>query len=102
MPIQVIYTFEVNPNDAQRFEQAWTQIVHAHAGHGALGSSLLRSEEEPNLWCAVSRWVDRDTWERNRTDAAHPEAYAVFRECADVLTKHVFEQRQHIVAAPNP
>ena len=98
MIIQVVYTFDVHPSDAQRFERAWTHIVHAHAGHGALGSSLLRDPEQPNLWCAISRWVDRSTWEQNRTDDAHPEAYAVFRECATVLSKQVFEQRQHIVA----
>lgn len=92
MSIRVVYQFEVSLEDTERFVRAWHQIVEAHSGHGALGSTLLRHEDEPTRWCAISHWVDRQTWLDNRRDDAAPEAYAVFRQCVDVISKDVFTQ----------
>lgn len=93
--IRVMYTFEVDLSGLEAFEQAWRQIVEAHrsGGHGAIESVLLRDPEQPSRFFAISRWESRELWERNRTDDAHPEAYAVFRRYVEVLERSVLEER---------
>lgn len=92
MSIRVVYQFIVDPVDREAFVDAWHQIVEAHSGHGALGSMLLAHQDDPSRWCAISRWVDRQTWLANRTDDAHPAAYEVFRRCVEVVSKDVFDE----------
>ncbi len=93
--IRVMYTFEVDLEGLEAFESAWRQIVEAHrsAGHGAIESVLLRDPERPSRFFAISRWGSRELWEKNRTDDAHPEAYAVFRQHVEVLERRVLDER---------
>ena len=92
MPIRVVYEFDVVEGAEDEFVASWRAIVDAHATEGALGSVLHRDPECEGRWVAMSRWVDRQTWELNRRDDAAPEAYAVFRRVVEVVSKRVLEE----------
>ena len=99
MTIRVVYHFDVDPTQREDFVRAWHLIVQAHGDHGALESMLLESQDEAGRWVAISRWVDRQTWQTHRTDDAHPEAYAIFRRCATVVDKAVYDEVAHLTGA---
>ena len=90
--IRVVYEFDVAPERAEDLRASWRAIVDAHAGDGALGSALFRDPEDARRWVAMSTWESRALWEANRRDDAAPEAYAVFREVVEVVSKRVLEE----------
>ena len=93
MPVRVIYHFQVQAERVPEFVQAYEQIVLAHAAHGgALGSVLLRDPEDQTRFVAISTWRSREAWLLGRTDAADPQAYALFRQVATVLSKQCLDQ----------
>ncbi len=40
----------------------------------------------------MSTWTSREVWEANRRDDIAPEAYALFREVVEVVSKRVLEE----------
>ena len=95
--IRVIYEFEVVPGKEAQLEQAWREIVEAHAGEGALESILARdpepAEEGANRFVAISRWRSRQHWEEGRRDDAAPDAYERFHDAVEVLSPRVLQER---------
>ncbi len=90
--IRVVYEFDVAPGRAEDLRTSWRAIVDAHAGDGALGSALFRDPEDESRWVAMSTWTSREVWEANRRDDIAPEAYALFREVVEVVSKRVLEE----------
>ena len=90
--IRVMYEFQVTPGAGDALRASWRAIVDAHSGDGALGSVLFRDPELEDRWVAMSTWTSREAWALNRRDDAAPEAYAVFREIVEVVSKRVLEE----------
>lgn len=94
--IRVIYEFEVVPGKEDQLEQAWREIVEAHAGEGALESILAfdpEAENGQNRFVAISRWRSRQHWEEGRRDDAAPDAYERFHDAVEVLSRRVLQER---------
>ncbi|MCG7201215.1 antibiotic biosynthesis monooxygenase [Marinobacter pelagius] len=64
--IRVIYRWRVEPESFEAFRQAWQRATnHIHETvPGALGSFMLRGEEDPSDVLTVARWESRESWKR--------------------------------------
>jgi heme-degrading monooxygenase HmoA len=87
--IRVIYRWRVVPSVAAAFELWWHQgtmdIRHAHPG--AMGSLLLRSRQEPDLFVGVARWeTERQLLEFRQ------QAPAMVFEGAELESVEVFDE----------
>jgi heme-degrading monooxygenase HmoA len=87
--IRVIYRWRVTPSVAAAFELWWHHgtigIRNAHPG--AMGSLLLRSRHEPDLFVGVARWET----ERQLLDFRQQAAPMVF-EGADLESVEVLDE----------
>src|SRR5690554_4155808 len=104
--VRVLYKLRCRPDDLLALQQAWRDVVQAHAraGHQTLESVLLIDAPEPDdaatdqaklnapmyedppwiVATAISRWQSREAWESQRTDEVDETAYARFRELCTV------------------
>jgi quinol monooxygenase YgiN len=59
--IRVIYRWEVAPDAEAEFREWWHEgtIAIRRDRAGALGSALLRSEDEPRTFVGVARWQSK-------------------------------------------
>jgi len=117
--VRVLYKLRCRPDDLLALQQAWRDVVQAHAraGHQTLESVLLIDAPEPDdaatdqaklnapmyedppwiVATAISRWQSREAWESQRTDEVDETAYARFRELCTVDEKIVFEELDLLV-----
>jgi quinol monooxygenase YgiN len=66
--IRVVYRWTVDPQQADDFVAAWWEVTHhvQHARPGALGSTLLRSHIDRDVYLAVARWESLEAWQASR------------------------------------
>jgi heme-degrading monooxygenase HmoA len=91
--IRVLYHWRVSPEAAAGFPGWWHDgTVHIRSSNrGALGSTLLRSHDDPSLFVGVARWESVETLESFRQamgtiqfDGAELESIQVFQELDDL------------------
>ena len=103
--IRVLYRLRLRAPDLEALQQAWADVVRAHAdaGHGALESIFLVESErlqdpEPSDLefievLAISRWRSVEDWQEQRRDDVDPNAYRRFRALCEVVDKTVMDER---------
>lgn len=97
--IRVIYEFDVEPGKEAQLEQAWREIVEAHAGEGALESTLTYDPEADGVrYVAISRWESHQHWVDGRRDDAAPDAYERFYDAVEVLDRRVLVEKETLRA----
>lgn len=87
MSYEIIWTYEVEPDQREAFEQAygadgdWARLFRR--GDGFLEVVLLADADRPGRYVTVDRWRDTASFERFQEE--HGEAYAALDdELADV------------------
>lgn len=91
--IRVLYHWRVAAEDFEAFTDIWRATTdHIHASvPGALGSFMLRSEQDPSLVMTVARWESREAWEAF-WGRQNPPQMQRMRELGERLAVEVFDE----------
>jgi len=85
--ITVSTTYRVIPERAERFEELFARLQNVlNHLEGHYGTRLYRDVESPELYMAISDWLDEHSYEKGMD--AKP-----FRECIDWAAEGVLDGR---------
>lgn len=62
--IRVVYEWRVNVSNQEAFVAAWKKTTTAirDSVRGARGSTLLRSNDSPEMFLSIARWDSEEQW----------------------------------------
>ena len=92
--IRVMYRWTVREGDEREFIRIWeegTLKIQANC-EGAMGSILLRSSENPQVFFGMARWPSKEIWEAAQRTmpllnvlGPKPESEDFFDELVDII-----------------
>lgn len=91
--IRIIYSWKVTPENLDRFMDTWkltTNKIHEEV-HGARGSFMLKSAEDPTSVKTIARWDTLEDWQQF-WKGSNPGHMRSMRDWGERLSVEVFEE----------
>ncbi|MEM8534691.1 MAG: antibiotic biosynthesis monooxygenase [Chloroflexota bacterium] len=91
--IRIIYKWRVQEADETKFRAAWAKATTAirEITHGARGSFLLHSHENPTEFVTVARWDTLENWQAFWKDSTRMEMQTM-HSLAERISVEVYEE----------
>ncbi len=91
--LKVIYEWRVAPENTEEFRALWARVtdqIHASTP-GAMGSSMLRSVEDPAVILTVAKWSSYDAWKGFFGDS-NPVLMKAMRALGERVSVNAYEE----------
>ncbi len=91
--LRVVYEWRVAPEDTEQFRALWARVtdqIHASTP-GAMGSSMLRSVEDPSVILTVAKWTSYAAWKDFFGDS-NPELMKAMRALGERVSVNAYEE----------
>lgn len=91
--IRVIYRWNVQPENFEKFKQAWsvaTNRIHETID-GARGSLMLRADEDSSVVLTIARWDSIEAW-KSFWQGLPPSEMERMRELGDFLSSEAYNE----------